>query len=125
MGEMPEMTNREKNESTLEQVDVEVRSPSIVLSVRLDEQTAKRLHGIARERGVRISDLLREAATAYAESPPAEASRPYVVEFARSRVAVGIVSVNSQGSRPESRNEEVPSTSGWGMGVTTGAASAG
>lgn len=52
----------------LEPLEVEVKAPTVVLSVRLDEATAKRLHAIAKRRGVRVSDVLRDAATAFGET---------------------------------------------------------
>ena len=62
-------------DGALELEDVEVRSPSVVLSVRLDPETAKRLHRIAREQGRRMSDVLRDAAAALAKSE-GSADRP-------------------------------------------------
>jgi hypothetical protein len=53
-------------ERALEPVDVELRNPTVVLSMRLDDATARQLHRIAKRRGVRLSDVLREAAVAYA-----------------------------------------------------------
>ena len=53
-------------EGALELADVELRNPTVVLSMRLDDATARQLHRIAKRRGVRLSDVLREAAVAYA-----------------------------------------------------------
>lgn len=60
-------------ERALEPADVELRNPTVVLSMRLDDATARQLHRIAKRRGVRLSDVLREAAAAYAAT---EASAP-------------------------------------------------
>lgn len=50
----------------LEREDIEIRAPSVVVSVRLDQETAKRLHRMARDQGRRMSDVLRDAAVALA-----------------------------------------------------------
>ena len=55
-------------EGELEPSDVELRNPTVVLSVRLDDSTARQLHKIAKRRGIRLSDVLREAAAAYASA---------------------------------------------------------
>ncbi len=52
----------------LEPVDIAVRDPSVVLSVRLDGETARQLHAIASVRGSRISDVLRDAAVEFART---------------------------------------------------------
>ena len=69
--------------TTLEPLEVEVRNASVVLSVRLDETTARRLRVIAHQRGVRISDLLREAAVAFSQHASASSpvGMPYDVAF--------------------------------------------
>lgn len=119
------MTDDRDIEDRLERVDVEVRSPSVVLSVRLDEETAKQLHQLARRRHVRMSVLLREAAAAYAASIAEEASRPYEVVFARHRVAVGVTSISSRATPgPESTLDTGTVESGWGGGARTQAAAA-
>ena len=72
-----------KTESTiegrLEPSDVELRNPSVVLSVRLDDDTARLLHRLAKRRGVRISDVLREAAVAYATTEVSESGVPVAI----------------------------------------------
>lgn len=70
-------------DQTLEPLDVEVRSATVVLSVRLDDATARRLRSLARQRGVRISDILREAADSIAaQAPPTRmAGMPYDVAY--------------------------------------------
>lgn len=88
MGEA-EATNR------LEPMDIEVRRPTIVLSVRLDDVTARRLRGLAQERGVRISELLREAAMSLAEGAStraAPAPMPYDVAYLDTALGVGSLS---------------------------------
>jgi len=67
-----------KSESTvegqLEPSDIELRNTTVVLSVRLDDGTARLLHRLAQRGGVRISDVLREAAVAYAAAEATEGS---------------------------------------------------
>jgi hypothetical protein len=78
----------------LEPLDVEVRNPTIVLSVRLDDATVRQLRVLARERGVRISDLLREAAGALAEEAtkrPGRAPTPYDIAYLTTAVGVGSI----------------------------------
>lgn len=85
MGE-PEATDR------LEEMDIEVRSPTIVLSVRLDDATARQLRILAQERGVRISDLLREAAVSLATGTGKAAAAepmPYDVAYLNTAFVVG------------------------------------
>ncbi len=57
--------NREIEAGELEPADVVVRTPSVVLSVRLDEETARALKRIAGDRNLRMSDAVREAVSAY------------------------------------------------------------
>ncbi len=76
----------------VEALDVEVRNPTIVLSVRLDDATARQLRVLAHERGVRISDLLREAAGALAEDAAKRrgpAPMPYDIAYLTTAVGVG------------------------------------
>jgi hypothetical protein len=77
----------------LEKMEIEVRNPTIVLSVRLDDATARQLRTLARERGIRISELLREAAVSLAESASkmaAAESTPYDVAYLNTALAVGV-----------------------------------
>ena len=106
-------------EDRLEPVDVEMRSPSVVLSVRLDDLTARRLHGIARARGVRISDLLREAAVTLAASANREAGPHYLVKYAQSRIALGTASVDSQSRWGSVTIPVSGATSPWDTGVSS------
>jgi Ribbon-helix-helix protein, copG family len=79
--------------SDLEPLDIEVRSPTIVLSVRLDDATARRLRVLAHQRGMRISDLLREAASSLAEGATGKSSpvpMPYDIAYLDTAVGVGI-----------------------------------
>ena len=72
-----------KNEPTvegeMEPSEIELRNPTVVLSVRLDDGTARLLHRLAKQRGVRISDVLREAAVAYAAAEPIESGTPVAI----------------------------------------------
>lgn len=86
MGE-PEATDR------LEKMEIEVRSPTIVLSVRLDDATARQLRTLALERGIRISELLREAAVSLAEGTSQVAAAepmPYDVAYLNTALVVGV-----------------------------------
>lgn len=125
MGEEPVMSDDIQVEDRLERVDVELRSPSVVLSVRLDERTAKQLHELARRRHVRMSDLLREAATEYAAATAQDASRRYEVVYARHRLAVGVGSTISLATpRAQSTQDTGNVESGWGGGPQTQASAA-
>ena len=101
--------------SELEPIDVELRNPTVVLSVRLDEATAKQLHRLARQRGVRMSELLRQAAGLFVEGA-AKTERPvgYRIEFLDTRVAVGTTAVESQGSKTEESGRTAANRSPWG-----------
>lgn len=73
----------------LEPVDIAVRDPSVVLSVRLDGDTARQLRAIARRRGTRISDVLRDAAVECARMGSAETGISLEMEGADLRVVIG------------------------------------
>jgi hypothetical protein len=75
----------------LEQIDVELRNPSV--SVRLDGDTAKTLHQLARKRGERVSEVLREAVVAWVASGAAEAEPVYRATYLNKIVAVSSHSV--------------------------------
>jgi hypothetical protein len=79
-----------------EALDIELRNPTVVLSVRLDEAVAKELHRWAKQRGVRVSDILRDAASQYARVGPAEVS--YTVGGGLN-VGIGISSVSTEAAR--------------------------
>lgn len=81
-----------------EDLDVEVRTPTVVLSVRLEEEVAKELHRQAKQRGVRVSDILREAARQYARTASQASGVVYVVEGGRN-VGLGVSSVSTQSPR--------------------------
>lgn len=75
--------------SDLEPGNIEVRAPSVVLSVRLDEATGRQLHALAKRRGIRISDVLREAAESYARMGGTGGEGFYRLVGANIDVAVG------------------------------------
>ena len=77
------------NESDLEPMDVELRTPSVVLSVRLDAATARAVHDLARRRGARMSDLLREAVSAWVQNGTPESEPYYSVQSRVARFGVG------------------------------------
>ena len=83
----------DQNDMDLEQIDVELRNPSVVLSVRLDGDTAKALHQLARKRGERVSEALREAVVAWVASAAAEAEPVYRATYLNKVVAVSSHSV--------------------------------
>jgi predicted transcriptional regulator len=76
-------------EMELEPSDIELRDPSVVLSVRLDGPTAKALHQLARQRGERVSVLLRGAVVACVRSGFMEQDLHYRVQYQRTAFAVG------------------------------------
>lgn len=92
----------------LEPIDVEVRNPSIVLSVRLDGDTARALHALARRRGRRLSDLMREAAADLLGQAGSESPR-YLVSGAGLKVTVGDWSGDGSSSRPDETHTWQPS----------------
>ena len=79
----------------LEPVDIAVRDPSVVLSVRLDSGTARQLHAMARLRGSRISDVLRDAAVEFARTGLAETGVSLEMEGADLRVVIGRRAINT------------------------------
>ena len=79
----------------LEPVDIAVRDPSVVLSVRLDSGTARQLHAMARLRGSRISDVLRDAAVEFARRGTAESGTSLEMEGADLRVVIGRRAINT------------------------------
>ena len=74
----------------LEPDEVEVRNPTIVVSVRLDEGLAKDVSRLARRKGQRISDVLRDAATAYVDQAARESAPRYEVESGPVSFVVGV-----------------------------------
>lgn len=80
-----QMTERDD----LEEVDVEVRNPTVVMSVRLDGNTARAVGALARAKGRKVSDILREAAVAYAASGGAS-SNVMVFELKTERMTFGM-----------------------------------
>jgi predicted DNA-binding ribbon-helix-helix protein len=105
-----------------ERSDMELRNPSVVLSVRLDDATTRQLHRIAKRRGVRLSDVLREAAIAYASADALGSGVRVVIEGGVQhypvQVALGTWPVSSESQRarrgsatlewPERPTEPVP-----------------
>jgi hypothetical protein len=98
--------------SRFEPLDVEVRSPTIVLSVRLDEHTAKQLHRWAKQRGVRVSDVLREAAVHYVKLGPHQSEVSYRVTGVAANIGLGVSAVTTEApkeARDATRHQDVPS----------------
>lgn len=110
-------TKAEQVTDRYDPLDVELRNPTVVLSVRLDEVVAKELHRWARQRGVRVSDILRDAAIQYAKTGPEQADVSYTVRGGLN-VGIGISSVTTEAPR-EARQTEVPAAS-WFTAVVTG-----
>jgi len=94
-----------------EDLDVELRNPTVVLSVRLEEGVAKELHRLAKQEGVRVSDVLREAARLYARTGPAGKGVAYTVEGGKN-VGIGISSITTQSPREVRRpfTQQEPAT---------------
>jgi hypothetical protein len=111
-----ETVNIEPADPELEEITIEVRSPSVVVSVRVDSDTARQLHKLANRRGVRVSDVLRDAAVEYARTGWLEAEGGIQVTGPDIRVSVGRRGTNSEGgSRAEVKNNP-----GWGRPIQTG-----
>jgi hypothetical protein len=100
-----------------EPVEIELRSPTVVLSVRLDEATAKALHRIARQRGLKLSDVLRDAAVTYARYAADEPSRS--VAYLDQRVGVGSAAARSEGRIVREQAVSYGPESPWDQGPTT------
>lgn len=83
---------RDSAEMRLEASDLVLRDPTVVMSVRLDNVSARRLHAVARNRGLKVSELLREAATYYLNSGDVPGPKYVVTGKGVTRVAVGGVS---------------------------------
>ena len=62
------VNRRPSEERHLEQIDLAVEPRSVVVSVRLDPATARQIMGIAKREKRRVSDVLRDAAAAYAST---------------------------------------------------------
>jgi hypothetical protein len=102
----------------LEELDIEVRSPSVVISVRVDNDTARQLHRLAKRRGVRVSEVLRDAATDYARAAGIEGETGILVTGPDIRVSVGRRGITSEAnSRTVLMNDP-----GWSRPVQTGIA---
>lgn len=56
-------------DEVLEPIEVDNRPTSVVVSVRLESDLARELTAVARSRGLRLSDVLREAAKNFAARP--------------------------------------------------------
>lgn len=82
-----------------EPIVVESKNPTIVLSVRLEEATAKELHRWARQRGVRVSDVLREAAVHYAKVGPHQTDLSYRVTWGSVNVGLGVTAFATEATR--------------------------
>lgn len=97
----------------LEPIDVELRNPSVVVSVRLDRDTAQRLSGLARVTGRRVSDLLREAASTYVAQGVERPGPTFVVSSVSLDVPVGRPYLTRSG-----RTEREPEDQRWAIAVT-------
>jgi hypothetical protein len=93
----------------LEPIEVVSEPASVVVSVRLDNETARRLAKAARDRGVRLSDVLREAARAYAEHEPVK-YRPSMYVQGGAYVVVGSREWTSE---PHDQPRGTPRTIPW------------
>jgi hypothetical protein len=106
------MTDKDETEEIeLEASDVELRNPSVVLSVRLDGATAKALHQLARKRDARMSDLLRDAVAAYVRSGAADQQPHFAVQSRVVSFVVGAPSVWTE--QPDQPSEKTGETVAW------------
>jgi hypothetical protein len=106
------MTDENKiEEIELEASDVELRNPSVVLSVRLDGATAKALHQLARKRDARMSDLLRDAVAAYVRSGSGDQQPHFAVQSSVASFVVGAPSVWTE--QPDQPSEKTGETVAW------------
>jgi hypothetical protein len=108
----------------LEPADIVVRDPSVVLSVRIDSGTARQLHTIAKQRGARISDVLRDAAAEYARTKAGDPEMRFELMGPGLRVVVGRRTVDTDIARATgSGSEEEPQASvPWRSPARTAAA---
>lgn len=100
-------------EVRLEESDLELTDPTIVMSVRLDNVTARRLHAAAKSRGVRVSELLREAATQYLNSGTPLAPNYIVTGKDVTRISVGGASARYEQPETIVRNLEMSDDRAW------------
>jgi hypothetical protein len=99
---------KDTDHDRFEELEIQVKDPTIVVSVRLDASTAKQLGQLAQIKGQRLSDLLREAVTAYAATGGLEGTT-YTVNLPGGSVEIGRASrTTSRAPREESRIEWVP-----------------
>lgn len=101
----------------LEPVDIALRSPSVVLSVRLDGDTARQLHAIARLRGSRISDVLRDAAVEFVRMGSGATGMSLEMEGADLRVVIGTRAIDTDVVHAPQSASVIP----WIPGVHTAA----
>lgn len=81
--------NLDQQEEALEPVEVDNRPTSVVVSVRLESDLARELTGVARTRGLRLSDVLREAARTYSARLGWAEAVNYEVQGPRLQVSLG------------------------------------
>lgn len=101
----------------LEPVDIAARDPSVVLSVRLDSGTARQLHAMARLRGSRISDVLRDAAVEFARMGSTDTGVSLEMAGADLRVVIGRRAINTDIVRAPQSASVIP----WLPGARTAA----
>jgi hypothetical protein len=82
------VARRDQNEEPLVPVDVDNRPATVVVSVRLESDLARELTAFARGRGLRLSDVLRDAARSFTDRQGTARTLNYLVEGA-TEVSVG------------------------------------
>ena len=103
----------------LERIDVDNRPTSVVVSVRLESDLARELGGVARTRGVRLSDVLREAAKTYAARAPWADAVNYEVQGPRLQVTIGAQPWRSSRASVEIKEPAAEPAEQWGTQVVS------
>lgn len=94
-----DMSKPTPEDEPLVPVDVDNRPSSVVVSVRLNSEVAMELNAVARARGVRLSDVLRDAARTFAERQPEPTSTLRYQVQGVVEVAVGVPNWRSEPTR--------------------------
>ena len=86
----PEADLMNLNSNEVQEIAIEVKAPTVVMSVRMDDRTARQLHRLARkQRGVRVSDVLRDAAVEYARTGWSEGESNFEIVGPNTKVIIG------------------------------------
>lgn len=85
----PEADLMNLNSNEVQEIAIEVKAPTVVMSVRMDDRTARQLHRLAKQRGVRVSDVLRDAAVEYARTGWSEGESNFEIVGPNTKVIIG------------------------------------